>query len=92
MDTLRQAILAVLSPGSDTGPEDALITSARHERLLSECLEAITNAEQAVSHGLPHEMLLLDCYAALRPLDALSGATTVEDILNQIFSSFCIGK
>src|SRR5580658_125418 len=37
-------------------------------------------------------MLLLDLYAALRPLDEITGATTTDDILNLIFSAFCIGK
>jgi tRNA modification GTPase len=37
-------------------------------------------------------MLLLDLYAALRPMDAVTGATTADDILNRIFSTFCIGK
>jgi tRNA modification GTPase len=37
-------------------------------------------------------MLLLDLYAALRSLDELTGVTTTEDILNLIFSTFCIGK
>jgi tRNA modification GTPase len=39
-----------------------------------------------------HEMLLLDLYAALRHMDSLTGETTPDDILNRIFSSFCIGK
>jgi tRNA modification GTPase len=37
-------------------------------------------------------MLLLDLYAALRPIDEITGVTTTDDILNLIFSSFCIGK
>jgi tRNA modification GTPase len=37
-------------------------------------------------------MLLLDLYGALRQLDSLTGETTAEDILNRIFSTFCIGK
>jgi tRNA modification GTPase len=37
-------------------------------------------------------MLLLDLYDALRALDALTGSTTSDDILNLIFSKFCIGK
>ncbi len=41
---------------------------------------------------VPHEMLLLDLYNALRPLDEITGATTTDDILNLIFSTFCIGK
>ena len=46
----------------------------------------------AVEANIPHEMLLLDLYAALRPIDAITGATTADDILNRIFSTFCIGK
>jgi tRNA modification GTPase len=37
-------------------------------------------------------MLLLDLYRALESLDGLTGATTADDILNRIFSTFCIGK
>ena len=72
--------------------EDGLITSLRHEQLLRETQEALKQAGMATRAGLPHEMLLLDLYAALRPLDAITGATTADDILNRIFSTFCIGK
>ena len=54
--------------------------------------QALAAAQSAVDQSLPHEMLLLDLYGALRPLDAVTGETTVEDILTQIFSTFCIGK
>jgi len=49
-------------------------------------------ATGAVAGRVPHEMVLLDLYNALRPLDAITGATTADDILNLIFSTFCIGK
>ena len=55
-------------------------------------LTALDAAERAVNDKIPHEMLLLDLYSALRPLDAITGATTTDDILNLIFSTFCIGK
>jgi tRNA modification GTPase len=73
-------------------PESGSITSLRHASLLRESLEALENAQRAVEFSIPHEMLLLDCYAALQPLDAVTGATTADDILNRIFSTFCIGK
>jgi tRNA modification GTPase len=88
IEELRRAIL---SP-SHTEQEPGFITSFRHAQLLREALEAIDNARIAVEHGIPHEMLLLDLYAALGPLDAITGATTADDILNRIFSTFCIGK
>jgi tRNA modification GTPase len=49
-------------------------------------------AQSAVHNQVPHEMLLLDLYNVLRPLDEITGATTTDDILNLIFSTFCIGK
>jgi tRNA modification GTPase len=84
--------VAALTPGGVRESEDGFITSVRHEQLLKEALEAIRHARAAIGHGLPHEMLLLDLYAALAPLDAITGATTADDILNRIFSTFCIGK
>ena len=59
---------------------------------MKESREALDQARTATALGIPHEMLLLDLYAALRPIDAITGATTADDILNRIFSTFCIGK
>jgi len=92
---LRRAIVATLAPGGRLGhieQEGGFITSLRHEQLLKETSEALAQARSAAQVGIPHEMLLLDLYAALRPLDAITGATTADDILNRIFSTFCIGK
>lgn len=89
---LRARILETLAPGNWAAQTSGFITSLRHQRLLEESREALTRARDAVGFGLPHEMLLLDFYAALSPIDALTGATTADDILNRIFSTFCIGK
>ena len=88
VDELR----ARISPAVAREQESGFITSIRHEQLLRESVEALRHARQAVEFGIPHEMLLLDLYAALRPMDAITGATTADDILNRIFSTFCIGK
>lgn len=89
---LREAILRRLAPEGLASPESGSITSIRHEALLRESMEALETARRAVGFGIPHEMILLDLYAALRPIDAVTGATTADDILNRIFSTFCIGK
>jgi tRNA modification GTPase len=89
---VRRAILRRLAPDGLAAPESGAITNIRHEALLRESLSALENGRRAVGFGLPHEMLLLDFYAALRPIDAVTGATTADDILNRIFSTFCIGK
>ena len=89
---LQRTILKRLAPEGLATPESGSITSIRHENLIRESVNALANAERAVGFGLPHEMLLLDLYACLRPIDAITGATTADDILNRIFSTFCIGK
>jgi tRNA modification GTPase len=88
---LRRRIVETMAPGG-LPPEAGFITSLRHERLLREALAALEKAREAVAAAIPHEMLLLDFHAALEALDAITGATTADDILNRIFSTFCIGK
>jgi len=88
IEELRRAIL----PEAEAANEEGFITSVRHERLLQEALECLERASGAIESNIPHEMLLLDLYSALSPIDAITGATTADDILNRIFSTFCIGK
>ncbi len=80
--------------GGETGAqmESGFLTSVRHRGLVRDALAALDAARGAVENRVPHEMLLLDLYNALRPLDEITGATTTDDILNLIFSTFCIGK
>jgi tRNA modification GTPase len=92
IDNLRRAIIEMIAPLAQVEQEGGFITSLRHEQLLRESNEALSQARAATKIGIPHEMLLLDLYAALRPIDAITGATTADDILNRIFSTFCIGK
>lgn len=89
---LRGAILEHAGGERGTSFESGLLTNARHQALVGNSLAALQNAVSAVHHRVPHEMLLLDLYNALRPLDEITGATTTDDILNLIFSRFCIGK
>jgi tRNA modification GTPase len=89
---LRTEILEAIAPAGAFEQEASFITSVRHELLLRESAEYLVKAEGAVEAAIPHEMILLDLYAALRPIDAITGATTADDILNRIFSTFCIGK
>ena len=89
---LRRKLVDTIAPRGRLEQEGGFITSLRHEQLLRESGEALDQAHRAAELGIPHEMLLLDLYAALRPIDAITGATTADDILNRIFSTFCIGK
>ncbi len=89
---LRSEILRHIGGEAGTQAESGFLTNVRHQGLIQESLAALGAAKNAVARKVPHEMLLMDLYNGLRPLDAITGATTNDDILNLIFSTFCIGK
>ncbi|HEV2116323.1 MAG TPA: tRNA uridine-5-carboxymethylaminomethyl(34) synthesis GTPase MnmE [Terriglobales bacterium] len=89
---LRAEILRQVGGEHGVQMESGFLTSARHRSLVESALHALDAASAAVAQNVPHEMLLLDLYNALRQLDEITGATTTDDILGLIFSSFCIGK
>ena len=91
VDSLRDAILHAVTP-EGLEVESGFLTSLRQEQALLEAADGLQRAAIAIAENIPHEMLLLDLYAALRGLDTVTGATTADDILNRIFSTFCIGK
>jgi tRNA modification GTPase len=90
IEDLRKKIIALTTGGPQR--DSALLTNVRQQTAVNSALDALVKAHQATGVNTPHEMLLLDLYSALRALDELTGATTTDDILNLIFSTFCIGK
>lgn len=88
---LRSAIVALITTAAPSS-ETALLTNIRQQQAVSASLAAVKRAHEAVDAAIPHEMILLDLYEALQALDGLTGATTTDDILHLIFSTFCIGK
>jgi tRNA modification GTPase len=92
IDELRQEILNQISGHAGGEQESGFLTNVRHQRLVLESIGCLETARDAADRHVPHEMIMLDLYGALRPLDAITGETTTDDILNLIFSSFCIGK
>ena len=89
---LRSEILRHIAGDNIPQAESGFLTNVRHQARVSDAMNGLEAAIEAVGNQVPHEMLLLDLYSALRPLDEITGATTMDDILNLIFSTFCIGK
>jgi tRNA modification GTPase len=92
IEALRNEILRHIGGETGAQTETGLLTSLRHQSLIREATAALDAAQEAVRNKIPHEMILLDLYNALRQLDEITGATATDDILNLIFSTFCIGK
>jgi len=91
LDTLRTAILQPFANGNVHG-EGLLITNARHHDLLVRAIEAILSAERLLEQRASEELVLVGLHSALRYLGEITGETTTDEILGQIFSTFCIGK
>ena len=89
---LRAEILRHIGGETGAQAETGFLTNVRHQSLVQESIAALNAASIAVDAEVPHEMLMLDLYSALQPVDAITGASTTDDILNLIFSKFCIGK
>ena len=89
---LRAEILRQVGGENGAQPEAGFLTSLRQQNLVRTSIAALGTAEAAVDQRIPHEMLLLDLYNCLHALDEITGSTTSDDILNLIFSTFCIGK
>jgi tRNA modification GTPase len=92
IEELRSCVLQVVGGDGAAQRESGFLTNLRQTQLVTESLAALDRAVGAIPQKIPHEMILLDLYGALRPLDEITGVTTADDILNLIFSSFCIGK
>jgi len=87
---LKSRIVAMATGGAAAEP--GMLTNLRQRETISRALGAVNDAARANAEAIPHEMILLDLYRALSSLDSLTGQTTSDDILNLIFSKFCIGK
>lgn len=92
MAELREAIHHHLAAGARTGIEDAIITNERHYAALEQALASLKQARQDLAAGFTEEIALTHLHQALRSLGIVTGETLIGDIINQIFSTFCIGK
>jgi tRNA modification GTPase len=91
IDDLRAAIVQPFANGRAHG-SGLLITNARHHDLLRRASDAIQSSESLLAQAASEELVLVGLHNALRYLGDLTGQTTPDEILGQIFSTFCIGK
>lgn len=91
IDSLCNAIIRPFSSG-DQQEMSFLVTSARHYDLLRRAVDSLRDAQKELNQRSGEELVLLGLYDALRYLGEITGETTSEDVLTQIFATFCIGK
>lgn len=90
LDTLTEAIAALFPAGEPTG--GALLTNGRQADAAARALSAVAEARTALRVGMTPDVVLTDCEAALEALGELNGKRVQDDLVNTIFSRFCVGK
>lgn len=91
LDKIREAIVEELGL-EDAGRSEAFLNNARHYQALLKASSALQRAEQALQNRLPAECAAADLREAADVLASLLGQISTEDILDKLFSDFCIGK
>jgi len=91
LDHLKEKILEIVNLNQfKTG--DPLVTSIRHFESLSQTKNSLDQVINGINSGISNDLLALDIRYALNHLGEITGQITTEDLLENIFSKFCIGK
>jgi tRNA modification GTPase len=93
-DGIEALIEAMIKPFAalDSNGAGLMITDSRHYDLLHRTESALVESASLLKQGASEEIVLVGLHGALRFLGEITGETTTEDILTQVFSTFCIGK
>ncbi len=78
--------------GEVSANEAPLVTNPRHKQAIQQARNHIVAALEGGEQGLPADFLTIDLHAAVNALGEVTGETATEDLLDAIFSRFCIGK
>jgi tRNA modification GTPase len=89
---LEEAIADLVLAGKVLGNESVLVTNVRHQEALRRAAEHLQASVISLEQGLPLDFVSIDLRAAYDALGEVTGETASEDLLDKIFSEFCIGK
>ncbi len=92
IDKVEQAIVDFASQGSGETTQCALIVNERHKALIDSAAQSISRAVDALEGGLPGDLIEIDINECRNRLGLITGETADEDLINDIFSKFCLGK
>lgn len=89
---LRRAVVDRVAGGVQMEPHGPLLTNERHYAALTQAVESLRLARESVGSGQPADLVAVDVQDAIDHIGAITGIVTSEDVLDRIFSEFCIGK
>ena len=92
MSSLKAQIVNAAIGDTNGRAEHSVLPNLRHEMALRSCLQALDAVFEGMAQDSPAELIALDLKESIRWLDRISGTDPSPDVLDQIFSQFCIGK
>ncbi len=92
IDQLEEALKNEVYGGNIYQKDSLLITNARHERLLKDAYDSLNDGLSMVKLGEPLEFIEVDVNKAYQSLGEIIGETVADDIINEVFARFCLGK
>ncbi len=92
LDELHERLYADISGGVRLGEGEAVIDSLRQKQLIDSAVESLERVRASVEQGMPLDVVALDLQEALHALGEITGEVTSADVLDAIFSGFCVGK
>ena len=92
LDVVEDAVSDSLFAGDSSVPQGSVVSNIRHKRLLDIALASLSRAIGRMEESFNGELLASDLNEAVNSLGLITGETVEDDILDRIFSEFCIGK
>ena len=92
LDKLEDSIKNLFFTGNITSNEEIYITNARHKSLLKEALNSLRLVSEGINDGVSEDFLTIDLMNAYEKLGLIIGEAVEDDLADQIFSKFCMGK
>jgi tRNA modification GTPase len=92
IDNIEKTIKDMFLLGNINFNDNLYITNVRHKVALDNCLESLNAVEESINIGMPEDCWSIDLKNSYEYLGEISGDSINDDIINQIFSQFCLGK
>lgn len=92
LDKLEEAIVRLFTLGSISNNDEVIISNERHKGLLVEALESMRLVSEAIDMGMSEDFLTIDMMNAYEKLGLIIGEAVEDDLADQIFAKFCMGK
>ncbi len=92
LDELKDLIVKISLGENSLDHQAAIVPNLRHKLILDQCLVSLCSVVDGLDRGSPLDLIAIDVKEALDLLGEITGGSADNDVIDQIFSRFCIGK